>query len=70
MVVVLILCMPKFTIIQKLTDNLNRVTRENLTGIRVVRAYHAECYQEAKFEKANDEVTKTDLFTNSRRIFY
>lgn len=58
------LCMPKFTIIQKLTDNLNRVTRENLTGIRVVRAYHAENYQEAKFEKANEEVTKTNLFTN------
>lgn len=58
------LCMPKFTIIQKLTDNLNRVTRENLIGIRVVRAYHAESYQEAKFEKANEKVTKTNLFTN------
>lgn len=61
---ILSLCMPKFTIIQKLTDNLNRVTRENLTGIRVVRAYHAESYQEEKFEKANEDVTKTNLFTN------
>lgn len=56
--------MPKFTVIQKLTDNLNRVTRENLTGIRVVRAYHAEAYQEKKFEAANTELTKTNLFTN------
>lgn len=55
---------PKFNIIQKLTDNLNRVTRENLTGIRVVRAYHAEDYQEKKFEAANTELTKTNLFTN------
>lgn len=58
------LSMPKFTIVQKLTDNLNRVTRENLTGIRVVRAYHAEDYQEKKFEAANIELTKTNLFTN------
>lgn len=58
------LSMPKFTVIQKLTDNLNRVTRENLTGIRVVRAYHAEAYQEKKFEAANTELTKTNLFTN------
>lgn len=55
---------PKFNIIQKLTDNLNRVTRENLTGIRVVRAYHAEDYQEKNFEAANTELTKTNLFTN------
>ena len=42
--------LPKFNKIQTLTDNLNRVTRENLTGIRVVRAYNAESFQEAKFE--------------------
>ena len=49
---------------QTLTDNLNRVTRENLSGLRVVRAYNAEAYQERKFETANDELTKTQLFTN------
>lgn len=48
------LVVPKFTKIQKLTDNLNRVTRENLTGIRVVRAYNAEGYQENKFARANE----------------
>lgn len=58
------LSMPKYKIIQKLTDNLNRVTRENLTGIRVVRAYNAENYEEKKFEKANEELTRTNLFTN------
>ncbi len=62
--IVIILALPKFQIIQKLTDNLNRVTRENLTGIRVVRAYNAEKYQEEKFEKANDELTSTNLFAN------
>ena len=50
--------MPKFQSIQRLTDNLNRVTRENLTGLRVVRAYNSERYQEGKFEKANDDLTK------------
>ena len=57
-----IIAVPKFTKIQKLTDNLNRVARENLTGIRVVRAYNAESYQEKKFEKANEELTCTNLF--------
>lgn len=58
------LTLPKFNIVQKLTDNLNRVTRENLTGIRVVRAYNAEAYQEAKFEKANTDLTQVNTFTN------
>ena len=53
--------LPRFRLIQTLTDNLNRITRENLTGIRVVRAYNAEDYQEAKFEKANEEYTETSL---------
>lgn len=61
--IVIFIAMPKFKIIQGLTDNLNRVTRENLTGIRVVRAYNAEGYQEEKFEKANEDLTKTHLFT-------
>lgn len=62
--IIIFVALPKFKIIQNLTDNLNRVTRENLTGIRVVHAYNAEGYQEAKFEKANDDLTKTNLFTN------
>jgi len=54
---------PKFKKMQTLIDNMNRVTRENLTGIRVVRAYNAEGYQEEKFEKANEELTDTQLYT-------
>lgn len=61
--VVMIFAYPKFKIVQSLTDNLNRVTRENLTGVRVVRAYNAENYQEAKFNRANDELTNTNIFT-------
>ena len=63
------LTIPKFTIIQKLTDNLNRVTRENLNGIRVVHAYNAEKYQERKFGRTNDELTKTSLFTHRLMSF-
>ena len=55
---------PKFRIMQTLTDNINRVTRENLTGLRVVRAYNAESYEERKFDKANTELTATNLFTS------
>ena len=64
MVVLLIAVFPKFRKVQKLTDNLNAVTRENLTGVRVVRAYNAEEHQEKKFEKANEELTRTQLFTS------
>lgn len=64
LMIAVILALPKFKVIQQLTDNLNRVTRENLTGIRVVRAYNAEKFQEDKFEKANTELTKTNLFSN------
>lgn len=63
-VVIMIFVMPKFKKMQVLTDNLNRVTRENLTGLRVVRAYNAEDYQEEKFEKANEELMATQLYTN------
>lgn len=59
----IILVLPKFKIMQKLTDNLNRITRENLTGLRVIRAYNAEDYQENRFEKANSDLTKTNMFT-------
>ncbi|MCL2201580.1 MAG: ABC transporter ATP-binding protein/permease [Oscillospiraceae bacterium] len=53
--------LPRFRKIQDLTDNLNLVTRENLTGIRVVRAYNAESFQEKKFDKANEDFTSTSL---------
>ena len=62
--ITLIFALPRFKKIQGLTDNLNRVTREQLTGIRVVRAYNAEDYQEQKFTAANDEVTVTNMTAN------
>jgi len=58
------LVLPKFKVLQSKTDRLNLVTRENLTGIRVVRAYNAENYEEKKFDTANTELTKTTLFLN------
>ncbi|MDO5401006.1 MAG: ABC transporter ATP-binding protein [Eubacteriales bacterium] len=67
--VLISLTMPRFKAIQRLTDNLNRVTRENLTGLRVVRAYHAEDYQQARFEKANAELTGNHLFTSRAMAF-
>ena len=60
----MIFVIPKFKKMQILTDNITRVTRENLTGLRVVRAYNAENYQEDKFETANADLTGTQLFTN------
>ena len=61
--VLLLLVTPKFKIVQKLTDALNVASRENLTGVRVVRAFNAETYQEGKFEKVNTEFTKVQIFT-------
>lgn len=58
------IALPKFKKLQSLTDGLNRVTRENLTGLNVVRAYNAEDYQQKKFDAANEELTKTQLFAN------
>lgn len=63
------LVIPKFKKMQKLTDDMNRVTRENLTGLSVVRAYNAEDYQEKKFEKVNHELTSTNLFTQRTLSF-
>lgn len=63
------LALPKFKKMQQLTDNLNRVTRENLTGLRVVRAYNAEEYQEKKFDKANKELTDANLFAQHTMSF-
>ena len=67
--VCVLIALPKFKRVQKLTDNLNRIARENITGLRVVRAYNAEDYQEEKFEIANKELTSTNLFTNSVLAF-
>ncbi len=61
---IFVIVMPKFKIVQRLIDRLNGVTRENLTGLRVVRAYNAEDYQEEKFKKVNEDVTRVNLFTN------
>ena len=63
MATILSVVIPKFKKMQVLTDSLNRVTRENLTGLRVVRAYNAEEYQEKKFGDVNNELTVTQLFT-------
>lgn len=62
--VLMVLVMPKFKAMQRLTDDINLVARENLTGMRVVRAYNAQDYQESKFEDANTALTNTQLFTN------
>lgn len=59
---ILLIVMPRFKKVQKLTDKINSATRENITGIRVVRAFNAEKYQEEKFSKTNNELTDTQLF--------
>lgn len=64
MVFVFVIVLPRFKRIQKLTDDLNNVTRENLTGLRVVRAYDAEDYQNEKFERANEALTNNNLIAN------
>ena len=60
-----IIVMPRFKIVQKLIDKINGVTRENLTGIRVVRAFNAEKYQENKFEEVNNKLTNLQLFNQT-----
>ena len=60
--IIIVIVMPRFKLVQKLTDKINGVTRENLTGIRVVRAFNAESYQEEKFEDANNNLTNIQLF--------
>lgn len=59
----MIFAIPKFKVVQKLTDQLNGATRENVKGIRVIRAYNAEQYQEGKFQNINQKFTKTQIFT-------
>lgn len=68
-IVMMAMVMPKFKAMQTLTDNINLVARENLTGLKVVRAYNAEDYQESKFTKANKDLTETQLFTNRTMAF-
>ena len=60
---IMILAIPKFKVMQKLTDSLNQVTRDNLTGIRIVRAYNAEKYEENRFDVSNTNITKAQMFT-------
>ena len=61
-IILMITVFPKFKIVQKLIDNINEITRANLSGIRVVRAFNAEKYQEEKFEKENEKLTRTQTF--------
>lgn len=68
-VILMITVMPKFKLVQKLIDKINGLTRENLTGIRVVRAFNAENYQEEKFEAKNKELTKTQMFNQRMMAF-
>lgn len=65
--IIMLIVFPKFKIVQKLTDKINGVTRENLTGIRVVRAFNAEKYQEEKFAEVNNSLTKQQLF--NQKVF-
>lgn len=58
------ICLPRFRKIQKLTDDINNATRENVSGVRVIRAFNAENYQSNKFENVNNNITKTQLFTS------
>ena len=60
--ILIFIAIPRFKKIQSLTDDINKITRENLTGIRVVRAYNAESYQVNKFEKVNKDLTNTQMF--------
>lgn len=64
LVFIMLYAVPRMKKMQALTDNLNRITRENLTGLQVVRAYNAENYQEGKFAKANEEMTRNSQQAN------
>ncbi len=69
LIVLLAIMIPKFRIVQKQIDDVNRITDENLSGIRVVRAFNAEKYQEDKFETANESLMRTQLFTGRGMAF-
>jgi ATP-binding cassette subfamily B protein len=68
--ILLMMVTPKYKIVQKLTDYLNVSSRENLTGVRVVRAFNAEKYQEGKFEDVNAKFTKVQIFTGRVLAFF
>jgi len=68
-VAVFALALPKFKIIQKLVDRLNLVTRENLSGMMVIRAFNTQAFEENRFDKANRELTSTSLFVNRVMVF-
>ena len=69
-VILLLMVTPKYKVVQKLTDALNVASRENLTGVRVVRAFNAESYQEGKFEKVNQTFTKVQIFNGRVLAFF
>lgn len=66
---IVLLVMPKFARIQKMTDDMNRITRESLSGIRIVRAYNAESFQKEKFDRVNRDFTRANLFTGRIMAF-
>lgn len=68
-IIIVTIVMPKFKKVQKLTDQINNKTRENIKGIRVIRAFNAEKYQEDKFEETNNELTNNQLFTQKAMSF-
>lgn len=68
-VTLIVVVLPKYKRVQKLTDNLNNATRENLNGMRVVRAFNAENYEQNKFEKANQDITANNMFINKSMAF-
>jgi len=68
-IIIMIIVLPRFELVQKLIDKVNSVTRENLTGIRVIRAFNAEKYQEKRFKKVNDDLTNTQLFNQRTFAF-
>ncbi len=69
-VILMILCLPKFKKIQKQTDDLNKITRENLTGLKVIKAFNAEDYEQTKFDTVNEDLTKTNIFTSKALSFF
>ena len=69
-IAILIACLPKFKKMQKQTDDINRVARENLTGLRVVKAFNAEQFEENKFEEKNTDLTNTYLYIDKRMSLF
>lgn len=69
-VILLSICLPKFRKIQKQTDDLNKITRENLTGLKVIKAFNAENYEQSKFDKVNEDLTNTHIYTSTALSFF